>query len=187
MIRETDGGPKKDHQTEKKQHPKTVNWESLPQWQRDNHYILTGYRPASNSYLISLQSFFEIHNETVNVHSHYVGALAFVLAAPRIWDALQPSYPTASATDVLVMSCFFAGAVACMAMSATFHLVCNHSERVCTVGNQLDYLGIVFLIWGSFIPSIYYGFVCDTLLRNTYWSMVSRVHAFTTRRPRSCG
>ena len=40
-------------------------------------------------------------------------------------------------------------------------------------GNQLDYLGIVILMWGSTIPSIYYGFYCDSPLQKIYWANVS--------------
>lgn len=40
-------------------------------------------------------------------------------------------------------------------------------------GNQLDYLGIVILMWGSTIPSIYYGFFCDPGLQKIYWLNVS--------------
>ena len=39
-------------------------------------------------------------------------------------------------------------------------------------GNQLDYLGIVILMWGSTIPSIYYGFYCDPGLQKAYWTNV---------------
>ena len=40
-------------------------------------------------------------------------------------------------------------------------------------GNQLDYLGIVSLMWGSTIPSIYYGSYCDPQLQSIYWANVS--------------
>jgi adiponectin receptor len=57
-------------------------------------------------------------------------------------------------------------------MSATFHAISNHSPEVARWGNQLDYLGIVCLIWGSFVPSIYYGFLEDGALIVRYWTMV---------------
>jgi adiponectin receptor len=49
----------------------------------------------------------------------------------------------------------------------------NHSKRVAVYGNQLDYIGIVVLMWGSTIPSIYYGFYCDPNLQTLYWFVVS--------------
>lgn len=41
------------------------------------------------------------------------------------------------------------------------------------LGNQLDYVGIVALITGSFVPSIFYGFYCEPTLQKIYWAMVS--------------
>jgi adiponectin receptor len=54
---------------------------------------------------------------------------------------LRPRYEQATQQDVLVFSCFFGGAVACLGMSATYHTISNHSERVTKLGNKLDYLG----------------------------------------------
>jgi len=45
--------------------------------------------------------------------------------------------------------------------TSRFHNISNHSPKVQTFGIQLDYLGILVLMWGSTIPSIYYGFYCD--------------------------
>lgn len=48
--------------------------------------------------------------------------------------------------------------------------------QVNRLGNQLDYLGIVALIWGSMVPSVYYGFYCELMLQRTYWTMVCPSH-----------
>ena len=56
--------------------------------------------------------------------------------------------------------------------SISFHIISNHSPLVSKWGNQLDYLGIVVLMWGATIPSIYYGFLCDPDLQKIYWSNV---------------
>lgn len=79
----------------------------------------------------------------------------------------------ATQKDVVVFSCFFLGAMGCLGMSATYHTLTNHSESVARFGNRLDYIGIVILIWGSFIPSIYYGFSAEPGLVRLYWTMVS--------------
>lgn len=62
----------------------------------------------------------------------------------------------------------------------SFHIIANHSESVAVLGNQLDYLGVVILMWGSTIPSVYYGFYCDPELQKLYWSVVSSVLFFST-------
>lgn len=153
-------------------------WDELSPWQQDNHYIHSGYRAQSNSYLRSWKSLGYIHNETVNIYSHLLGALLAIVSGIALYLTLEPRYETATREDVLVLSCFFAGAVACLGMSATYHTIQNHSHEVAVWGNKLDYLGIVFLIWGSFIPVLYYAFGNEPELRRTYWTMVSLVNPF---------
>ena len=151
----------------------TVLWDDLPSWQQDNHYIHSGYRPASASFQKSFASLAYLHNESVNIYSHLVGAVIFSLAGVVLYTAIKPRYESAAPSDVLAFGCFFAGAAACMGMSATYHAISNHSQKVARFGNKLDYVGIVFLITGSFIPSIFYGFYCQPQLQELYWTMVS--------------
>lgn len=151
----------------------TILWNDLPSWQRDNHFIRSGYRPASNSFARSVASLLYLHNESVNVYTHLGGCCAALLAAAWAAAELRVRYPTATREDAAVFACFFAGAACCLGMSAAFHLTSNHSERVASFGNKLDYLGIVALIWGSFVPTIYYGFQRDPEFIRPYWAMVS--------------
>jgi hypothetical protein len=48
---------------------------------------------------------------------------------------------------------------------------------------KYDYAGIVVLIVTSFVPPVYYGFLCQPLLRNFYMistlSLGARVHGYT--------
>lgn len=151
----------------------TLLWAKLEGWQQDNYYIHSGYRSPSSSYRKSISSLTYLHNESVNIYTHLLGSLAFLVASIALYFFLAPRHATtASKTDVRVFACFFAGAVTCLGMSAAFHLFSNHSRAVQQLGNKLDYLGIVFLIWGSFIPSIYYGFGCHPALITRYWTMV---------------
>jgi adiponectin receptor len=156
------------------EHKITYLWNEIAPWQQDNQYITSGYRPQSNSYAKSWKSLLYIHNETVNIYTHLVGAAIFFFASYFLYNELEPRYETASKEDVYVFSCFFAGAVACLGMSGTYHTIQNHSHEVAVWGNKLDYLGIVFLIWGSFIPVLYYAFDQEPGLMKTYWTMVGR-------------
>jgi adiponectin receptor len=52
-------------------------WHQLPTWQRDNKYILAGYRPSSGSCRQSLKSLRYIHNESVNIYTHLLGVIIF--------------------------------------------------------------------------------------------------------------
>lgn len=152
-----------------------LRWDELHAWQQDNHFIHRHYRPASNSILTSLHSLTYLHTETVNVYTHLLGAICFVVLCIPFYQALKPRYATASTADVLAFACFFLGAVFCLGISAAYHLISNHSPAVNSLGNQLDYVGIVALITGSFVPSVYYGFYCSSRLQWLYWTMVSAV------------
>ena len=151
--------------------PRLLKWEDIPHWQQDNHYILTHYRPVSNSYLLSSKSLFYLNNESVNIHTHLFGALLFIGLAFNL-RAYLPQFAWTYTADVLAFGCFFVGAVLCLAISAIYHTISNHSPKVNRLGNQLDYVGIVALITGSFVPSVYYGFYCDPNLQKVYWAMV---------------
>ncbi|KXX76775.1 ADIPOR-like receptor IZH2 [Madurella mycetomatis] len=99
-----------------------ILWDELPHWRRDNAFILSGYRQTSNSVRASLASLGYLHNESVNIWTHLLGAAAFTVA---MW------------------------------------------------GNKLDYTGIVFLIVGSYVPALYYGFFCHPYLLTVYLGAIA--------------
>ncbi|KAH7131520.1 mPR-like GPCR protein [Dactylonectria estremocensis] len=145
-----------------------IFWDDLPAWRRDNGYITSGYRQSHSSYAHSFRSLFYLHNETVNIWSHLLGAVVFLGSAAYVYHVVRPRYETATAADVFVFACFFGGAVLCLGMSATFHCLSNHSEMVYKWGNKLDYTGIVALIVGSYFPALYYGLFCKPHLVEAY-------------------
>ena len=61
-------------------------------------------------------------------------------------------------------------AVACLGCSTIFHWFYAHSETVNNWLAKLDYAGIAFLIGGSNVPPLVYGFYCDeyAFSRNCY-------------------
>ena len=149
------------------------SWDKISSWQQDNEYILSGYRPASGSFEGCFGSLGYVHNETINIYSHVIGAFIFLTVPIYTYRALYLRYPLATPADIFVFSTFFYGVSICFILSATYHITSNHSPQVQRFGNQLDYLGIVILMWGSTIPSIYYGFYCDARLQKIYWVNVS--------------
>jgi len=50
----------------------------LPHWLKDNDYIIKGYRPPLPSIRACFASIFRMHNETVNIWTHGLGALFFI-------------------------------------------------------------------------------------------------------------
>lgn len=154
---------------------KLVHWDELPHWQRDNRHIHTGYREASSSFLRSFQSLGYLHNESVNIYTHLLPGLLAIPAGYQLHRVLAPRYQTADDSDIAAFGCFFAGTVFCLGMSATYHTISNHSPVVARIGNALDYIGIVGLIVGSFVPSIFYGFYCLPELQHRYWTMICTI------------
>lgn len=158
--------------SKKSSSPRLLHWNDLPHWQRDNHHIHTGYRPASASFSRSFSSLLYLHNESVNIYTHLLPALFSLPISYLLYRTLRPRYSAATSSDVVAFACFFLGAALCLGMSAMYHTTSNHSSGVARFGNKLDYVGIVLLITGSFVPSVYYGFYRERGLQMVYWTMV---------------
>ena len=153
--------------------PELLRYSEMPDWYQDNLYIIGGYRPISNSYTASFASWGYLHNESVNIYTHGLGAFFYFFVSFGLYVALKDRYATSSVGDVLACGCFFLSTLVCLGASATFHTVLNHSRKVKRFGHALDYLGIICLIAGSFVPNVYYGYYCDPHIQIAYWSMVS--------------
>lgn len=153
----------------------TILWNDLDHWQRDNAFIHAHYRPSSNSLKASLHSLTYLHNETVNIYTHLLGSLFFLLFSIYFYTTYLPThqYTHITLTDKLAFAAFWVGVVACLGCSASYHCISNHSHDVARIGNKIDYLGIVLLIWGSFVPSIYLGFSERFGLVEAYLGMIS--------------
>ncbi|KAF0906077.1 hypothetical protein E2562_009084 [Oryza meyeriana var. granulata] len=72
---------------------------------------------------------------------------------------------------------FLVGAMACLAISAAAHLLACHSRRASVVFWQLDYAGISAMIVASFVPPVYYAFLCHRPARVAYLSAISALGA----------
>ncbi|KAJ1561141.1 Adiponectin receptor protein 1, partial [Nowakowskiella sp. JEL0078] len=139
----------------------TVAFQDLPNWRQDNMYVLTGYWHTTGSYIGCLKSLFFVHNETGNIYTHLVGTMTFSVFLFISFQVFTPVFESTKWSDVLVVSLFLFGGVVCLALSTLFHLFQCHSVSVCQAWNKADYIGIVVLIVSSFIPTIYYGFLCN--------------------------
>lgn len=55
-----------------------------------------------------------------------------------------------------------------------YHTIMNHSQQMDRFGAQLDFQGVIFLMWGATVPLVYYGFYCDSATHSyCYWALVS--------------
>ncbi|KAG9333769.1 hypothetical protein JZ751_010212 [Albula glossodonta] len=144
---------------------RVIPYHVLPEWLKDNDYLLHGHRPPMPSFRACFGSIFRIHTETGNIWTHLLGLILFLFLGTL--TMLRPNvYFMAPLQEKVVFGMFFLGAVLCLSFSWLFHTVYCHSEKV------LDYSGIALLIMGSFVPWLYYSFYCSPQPRLIYLSVV---------------
>ncbi|KAI2665524.1 Adiponectin receptor protein 2 [Labeo rohita] len=132
----------------------------LPDWLKDNDFLLHGHRPPMPSFRACFRSIFRIHTETGNIWTHLLGCLFFLCLGIVYMFRPNMSF-VAPFQEKIVIGAFFLGAILCLSFSWLFHTVYCHSEGVSRVFSKLDYSGIAFLIMGSFVPWLYYSFYCS--------------------------
>ncbi|KAI0792384.1 HlyIII-domain-containing protein [Abortiporus biennis] len=152
---------------------RTLSWTEIPEWQKDNEFILTGYRRVQNSFRGCAASVYGyLHNETVNIHSHLFGAVLFAWLLATFRQVYFVHYDQTTWVDTAVFVIFLSAAMTCLFLSAFYHTCTVHSMHVSHRCNALDYAGIVILIVGSFFPCVYYEFFCDPHLQVFYLSTI---------------
>ncbi|XP_048468106.1 adiponectin receptor protein 1 [Rhincodon typus] len=150
---------------------RVIPYDVLPDWLKDNDYLLYGHRPPMPSFRACFKSIFRIHTETGNIWTHLLGFVFFLCLG--ILTLLRPNmYFMAPLQEKVVFGMFFLGAVLCLSFSWLFHTVYCHSEKVSRTFSKLDYSGIALLIMGSFVPWLYYSFYCSPQPRLIYLGIV---------------
>ncbi|THW60781.1 mPR-typeG-protein-coupled receptor [Aureobasidium pullulans] len=129
--------------------------------------------PTANSWNTCLKSMLGWHNETINIHSHTFGAALFALLPFHFYYTLYQQTQDAQPIDAIVFILYFIGVAICFICSAGCHVVWTHSPPIASLGNRLDFCGIVILMWGASLASIHFAFICDPWLRSLHWILVS--------------
>lgn len=96
-----------------------MQWTQIPGWQQDNEYILSGYRPHTESFIRCIKSLAYIHNETINIYSHLIGAAFFATAPVYFYSTLTTDDMKVTRGDIIVFSTFFYGVAVCFLLSST--------------------------------------------------------------------
>lgn len=101
----------------------------LPDWLKDNDFLLHGHRPPMPSFRACFKSIFRIHTETGNIWTHLLGCVFFLCLG--IFYMFRPNISfVAPLQEKVVFGLFFLGAILCLSFSWLFHTVYCHSEGV---------------------------------------------------------
>jgi adiponectin receptor len=141
---------------------KLITYDDLPIWWRNNQYLHTGYRfipLGRNGPIPLIKSAFRMHNETVNIHSHFVPTLFILGVIPFIvW---RTPLPDAHWIDTAMLISYLLAAMSCLVSSAGWHVLSGcANKRWFEWGACVDYIGISWLIAMSFNTVVYNAFYC---------------------------
>lgn len=113
-----------------------------------------------------------MHNETMNIFTHLLPAVAFLLGEGYILGYIHGKYTRLGVGDDLIFAFFLLTAAVCLGLSTAYHTLLNHSMKTEAVWLRLDFSGIVLLTLGDCVSGTYMVFWCEPLQRKIYWSMV---------------
>lgn len=129
-----------------------LNFYELPfQW-RENKYIIFGYR-FNSSHKLAWEGISCCHNESVNIWSHLLGAIAVALLGYFHFPNTD-FYKFGSTMDHMIMYQYIAASIICLLFSVIWHTYTNIS--VLSLRSSFacfDYSGITILIIASIIPT----------------------------------
>lgn len=166
----------------------------IPDYLIFNKFIYSGYR-VNFTIRDSVQSLFELHNETMNIWTHALGFVMFLcltvalICSPPIQEKLEALHLLENASvgaknlrksaekfgkslvaeaEYWPMFIYLIGAMACMLCSTLAHTFSICSPRANRWWWRVDYVGIAVMICTSFFPPIYYIFLNDVQWRIFY-------------------
>jgi adiponectin receptor len=161
--------------TDNKQH-KTARallpLEDAPKWYDINPFILTGYRPRTDSLSGCLASWLYLHNESGNIYSHLLPAVAAIFGHRFLYNYLRAEYINLREQDWIIISLQLWAVLVCMSTSTMYHTMICHSPKVAHNCLMYDYIGIITVMLGNCISGIYFGFYCEPRLCLTYGGLV---------------
>jgi len=150
----------------------TCDFRDLPQWlmQDSNGYLHKGHRPPSDSIAWCLKSIFHIHTETVNIWSHLLAALAFLIGFLNF--CYSCSLPLG---DAVVIAASFLGAIFSFVTSTAYHTAMCHSPRINLLTVKCDHAGIAVVVTVMTVGHVYFWFYHDPFLSTLYSTLISMV------------
>lgn len=128
-----------------------LSYEELPHQWKNNQHILSGYRFIGiDRWGAILKSAFQFHNETINIHSHFLGFLSLIYLSIFILP-YSPAFSGGNHWgDKAIVLLFIGAGMKCLLCSTAWHLLSGcatggwHRGAAC-----VDYVGISGLIAAS--------------------------------------
>lgn len=124
-------------------------------------YIFTHYR-YRYTFTQCIKSLFAFHTETINIHSHLLATLIHIILFIYTLFIYLPSLPVTQATlmDYLLFFIFSFTAILTFFNSTIYHCFNCTSLTNFNCLYIADVSAIGLLIGGSYIPALYYAFIC---------------------------
>jgi adiponectin receptor len=132
---------------------------------RKRPYIVSGYATGTRS-----QRIFSVHNETLNIWTHIMGGVLFVLqlaGAVHVRNVVLAGY---TATAVCMFVC-----------SAHYHAVSTHEPAKHARALGADFFGIGLFIATSQAAGVHYAFGCDAEARTVYLLVTAVLFGISAR------
>ena len=128
----------------------------IPIWTK-NRYIVSGYRKSNSNKLGCIISIFKIHNETINIWTHFIGLLYFL-------NNLILNVNENTALVLYEIVC-----VICFGISTIYHTYMPYSQQNYMLLLKLDLISIILNIVTSNILIYHYWFWCYDYIKKIYY------------------
>lgn len=145
-----------------------LHYDQLPEWMQVDPYIRLGYRRQLNSFPDCFWSLFYLHNEFVNIWSHLLPAIVYLVFFLTLDFQTIHSGINVPTADIVIFQLYVLCTVGCLLLSAIYHCTNSHSEHISRYFLKLDYFGIVLSVTGTMISSAYFGLYGNVLLQGIY-------------------
>lgn len=127
----------------------------IPIWTK-NRYIVSGYRKSSSNKLGYIISIFKIHNETINIWTHFIGLLYF------LYNLIL------NVNENIALVLYEIVCVICFGISTIYHTYMPYSQKNYMLLLKLDLISIILNIVTSNILIYHYWFWCYDDIKKVY-------------------
>ena len=146
-----------------------LNLIDMPEWMNSNEFIITGYRPTRKSCCYYSKSIFKLHNETINIWTHMIGAFIFIGILSYLNSDENLGLYTGQS---IIMNLYVISCCLTYLFSGIMHTYYPISEKYCKSLQSLDYVGIGLQIFTTMQVFVYYCFYCQEKLQLIYMNIM---------------